>query len=686
MKLWSKFFVSLLAVAAMAGCNKHTESFDKDLGFVDDGEPLYMSLNLQLPVGMPGTRTATDKTTTEDGISSENTVQTVLLVLAEDGTDNYIAHTLTGRIASSANGRLTVTSPIDKTALGRYYTNNRKEGEKGDEMTLADGKDLIRVYAYCNPPQDLLKAFAGIGELVGKETAFTNEWLHYACEIGQNNPLDNRTETGKEEGAVDAENQSVWADHSFLMSNMSIYVGKLPQTYSTWEEHATAANPFVIKKTTDNDIPSAISVERAVARFDFKDGSPGDNTYDVTTTGAASGKLQVKLVRMSLVNMSRHFYYLKHVTNGVNYGDSAVVCIPETMDNWVVDTDWKENHKSATRDENFKLNLSEIKKFYNFCLFDPESGKITETTRAAWNNHRVENVLKQQAAGGGDDYHIWRYVTENTIPNVQHQTNGISTGIVFKGKLLATGTGDGAVNKDLWAAINGEYVMNTDTETGKPIGYTYQLDARDEEGKPILNEDGTVKKLTYPILYMFNDVLYVGWNHQIKPLLDDPKNAGTPLVEAAKTEYFHDGRSVHDLYQEVVKIHNGDMNGDLQTALDNFRAAATDAGFTLYQASDDVTQGDDKGFGPGYYFYYYYWNRHNDNGRAGTMGKMEFGVVRNNIYKLSVKSIKNLGHPRITDNDPEKPTPETPNEDAKVYMEVNVEVRPWTVRVNEIEF
>lgn len=36
------------------------------------------------------------------------------------------------------------------------------------------------------------------------------------------------------------------------------------------------------------------------------------------------------------------------------------------------------------------------------------------------------------------DYRIWRYVTENTIPgNDDHQKNGISTGIVFKGKLLA---------------------------------------------------------------------------------------------------------------------------------------------------------------------------------------------------------------------------------------------------------
>lgn len=690
MRFWSKCLMVALTVAAMAGCNKQTESLDGP-EIVDDGQPLYMSVNLQLPVGMAGTRSQTINPDENGDISSgghengqdfENTVQTVLLVLAEDGTDNYITHKLTGRIEKNANGKLSITAPIDKTSLARYYTNNRVAGETGDEMTLAPNKNLIRVYAYCNPPQDLLDDFSGIGTVAGKETAFDNKWLEFACEIGQVTSSDNRT-AEKEEGAVDAVNQSVWARNSFLMSSTSVYQALIPQKYSAWEEYSTAANPFLVRKqgsVEGNTTP--IPVERTVARFDFKDGSPKDNTYDVTTTGAANGKLQVKLVRMSLVNMSRHFYYLKHVTNGVNYGDPVVVCQPETIDNWVVDTDWKEEHKSANRDENYKLDLSKVGNFYNFSLFsvnDQKEAYINEETRAQWNNHRIETVLSQQAVE--NDYHIWRYVTENTIPNVTHQTQGISTGIVFKGKLLAEKAGENAVNKDLLDAINGEYKMNRDPETGKPIGYTYQIDARDEDGN-LIYENGVVKKLTYPILYQFNDVLYVGWNHQIKPLLEDPAEQGS-LLYAAATKIYNGEKSAHEFYQDLVEVYNA--GGDVTEALAKFRKAATAAGFTLYQASDDVTQGADKGFGPGYYFYYYYWNRHNDNGRSD-MGRMEFGVVRNNIYKLSVKSIKSLGHPRISDNDPDKLTPETPDEKAEAYLEVAVEVRPWTVRVNDIEF
>lgn len=68
------------------------------------------------------------------------------------------------------------------------------------------------------------------------------------------------------------------------------------------------------------------------------------------------------------------------------------------------------------------------------------------------------------------------------------------------------------------------------------------------------------------------------------------------------------------------------------------------------------------------------------------MGPMEFAVVRNNVYKLSVTEIHSLGHPRISGNDPDEPTPETPDEVGKLYFTVDVKVLPWTVRVNNIVF
>ena len=103
------------------------------------------------------------------------------------------------------------------------------------------------------------------------------------------------------------------------------------------------------------------------------------------------------------------------------------------------------------------------------------------------------------------------------------------------------------------------------------------------------------------------------------------------------------------------------------------------AGFTIY--TPDTT-----GDSPVYYCYYIYWNRHNDNGKNTIMGIMEFATVRNNVYKLSVNAVKRLGHPGENGNDPYPPTPGTPDEDDKFWLDVECYILPWEVRINNIEF
>lgn len=68
------------------------------------------------------------------------------------------------------------------------------------------------------------------------------------------------------------------------------------------------------------------------------------------------------------------------------------------------------------------------------------------------------------------------------------------------------------------------------------------------------------------------------------------------------------------------------------------------------------------------------------------MEQMEFAVVRNNVYKMAVTKINRLGHPRLSENDPDPVDPDDPNETGNVYISVSVEVLPWVVRVNDIEF
>lgn len=74
--------------------------------------------------------------------------------------------------------------------------------------------------------------------------------------------------------------------------------------------------------------------------------------------------------------------------------------------------------------------------------------------------------------------------------------------------------------------------------------------------------------------------------------------------------------------------------------------------------------------------YYPYWIKHQDNNDPASMGIMEFGVVRNNVYKLSVSKINEIGAPT------DKIDPENPDESEKVYLSVSVEIKPWTIRPN----
>ena len=85
---------------------------------------------------------------------------------------------------------------------------------------------------------------------------------------------------------------------------------------------------------------------------------------------------------------------------------------------------------------------------------------------------------------------------------------------------------------------------------------------------------------------------------------------------------------------------------------------------------------------------YYYTTeiKHFDNGYPGyngddiKLGNMEFAIVRNNIYSLSVANVNIIGDPWVD------PTPSTEDEIEKPKLEVHATILPWIVRYHDIEF
>lgn len=644
----SIFFIGMLAMCTITGCSDNELNGHNEPG-VYPGHPedaVYMNVNIQLPVGEKNTRSSTDSDFDDDygtstdgtevGKDYENKVNGVLIVLA-DANNNFIAAGEHNSLPVVREGIVNTTQKINKSALAAYYGSG----------TLGAGKDQVNLYVFCNPTMDLKKLFEKSGS--------DNKWVDEIATL-EENPI-----TGTATGTA------VWGgnDHKagFLMATASSKDIKkyIPKNFTDWDNFTNEKNAFDFsgKNTLSNGTEIGnignIHVERVVARFDFKDGSPSkDQTY-VIAEKDNKPTLKVKLNKMALINMSKHFYYLRRVSdNGL--ADNVEICGTEydSGQNWnfVVDTDAEQ--KNGAVDASYPFA-----DYFNFCLGHQENNtwSIDETARDQWYTSLIKDVIDNQNEEDNDDewnsdhkrgdYRIWRYVTENTIPGINNQENGISTGIVFKGKIQATTDAP----QSLQDAINGA--------TGDS-----DADA---------------------ILYAYSNQLYVSWTEVRKAALDATANEefkkavfGTPKNTPSETVYSDDASSP-DYMWNIWYNEKGHKDA---AALSAFKEVATnnEHQFTLYQSSMDENDG------AGYYCYYFYWNRHNDNGNNGVMGPMEFAVVRNNVYKLSVVDINRLGHPRLSENDPDPVDPGTPDEKGDIYLKLSVEVLPWVVRINDIEF
>lgn len=168
-----------------------------------------------------------------------------------------------------------------------------------------------------------------------------------------------------------------------------------------------------------------------------------------------------------------------------------------------------------------------------------------------------------------------------------------------------------------------------------------------QELKDVLNGktlEGTTQ--THPEVFCYQNVVYGTWEQTIK------------AAETSKNEDFKNAVL-------CVNAKEGDAN----------KKTAVEAGFTTYTWNDALQ---------GYSVYYYFQNIHNQN--AELTAPMRYGVVRNNVYKLQVTKIAKYGHPEDNGKDPDPIVPDKPVNPNDVYFQVGVQVLPWVVRVNDIEF
>ena len=90
---------------------------------------------------------------------------------------------------------------------------------------------------------------------------------------------------------------------------------------------------------------------------------------------------------------------------------------------------------------------------------------------------------------------------------------------------------------------------------------------------------------------------------------------------------------------------------------------------------------DIKGYFKGVCYYQSNLIRHfNDDQSSLNMGYGRYGVVRNNIYKINIKSISQPGEPTVV-NDKDKDKDDDPKD---VFVSFDVTINPWIVRTQDI--
>ncbi|MDE5844176.1 MAG: Mfa1 family fimbria major subunit [Muribaculaceae bacterium] len=751
MNTFRKLLSGFLLLSMFAACSD--DIADKKGNEINKGEydpdGSYLSLDILMPDGRrPFSRSETtgdggSTAGTEIGSNEENTVSSALIVLARQANYGFIA---AGEVRASGLQSLNMSTGTSYRALTRIYKSNLAAYyEDRTDLTV---NPQVYVFVFCNPNKDLVDLFR-----YGETADYNNTlWLDATARVTQG--LDGTTDY----------NMGIWGANSFLMNNVSLEIRGLPKTLVEWEAYSTSDNPFHLSDfndTKDNpyttdDLPDnsensqgvggAIKVERSVARLDFKDGSDlGNAKYHVlyhahngVSQDGSNGEkpeplIDVQLYTMCLVNMCNSFYYVPRVSNnGRN--------LPTTSTGTNNNLNICGNEKPATHDPNggytggnyvvgpywnpYVLTVtSNFTNYFNYAFFeDNGSFNVDVLASTRWGVYNVMDVangtIKDQYVNSDEgikqgDYSVWRYITENVIPGgPDNQQNGISTGVVFKARLLG-----GSFSQD--DALNDNSTEIWERDTYRQIadvlnGDSYTL----SDGKVYPPIQGNTLK--DPIFYYTDGKIYMNWRHlrqaaiqaACTPIYTDGVISGVEINRSNslyRTVYGDGGipDGMVYIYEEdgVIKTYRipiddrqyspncsdykwvawdaaGRNDDELLTA---FRHEVTSYDVTIYQSSVHTNPVTGEKI-PGYYCYYYYWNRHNDNNLNGIMGPMEFAVVRNNVYKLSVDKITRLGHPRIPDNDPNNPTPETPDETAEVYLDVNVQVMPWAVRINSIIF
>lgn len=479
------------------------------------------------------------------------------------------------------------------------------------------------------------------------------------------------------------------------------------------------------KNTEDNPASTSVYVERLAARVDL--GYPENANLSTADLSASSAVKNTEgnftLTGYAVVNQwNGSTFMFKQVSPTVS--DYINNDVPTTYS----DTDPKRYLGKEIWKKTTNTEATSSAGTYNYVLsyaFDDKTINNFNTFKAAnsYTNNFNEDLngvtdlvkpledLRVQYAENSTSrtYFPIAYVRENTMKR-DNQKHGFSTGVIFRTKFepkdefKVTAYADGAINEEGLTKSGGEYVFLTAEHfSGNKVQRVVYKDLKSVAARAfnISSSD------THSLLKGFME----GWDKATSATLEDVKAAINGMSKGVATgkDDTDDGQNnVNNMVNNTLEcqfytyLYNAvkdmteftdDLKKNLTYAafINSLKIENVDLnsifgdGVNLHSLSSDQIAILSQYYGISLYkdgeSYYKFWIRHDDNMRDQVMGVMEFCIVRNNVYQLFVKGVKDLGDP--LPYTPGKDDPGTDDEDDTVAIDVTIYVKDWVKRTNK---
>lgn len=431
-------------------------------------------------------------------------------------------------------------------------------------------------------------------------------------------------------------NDKWWTGKTLTLADVRNHI----QT-TAWTASESGYSDFVMTSAADatltlnsnpesNPATAEVNVERMAARLDYK--TTGTYTCDDPAYPGAT----VEITGAALVNnLTAGSYLLKRVAADVN-GTNLSYLGDETADanyvatNYVLDP-WTAGKTSANNSFTIGGEANKTAKD----LYGEWFGNISQDP-----NHWAAYVQPgTEMTVGTEKWQRIGYTLENTTA-AEEAGKRYSTGVVFKAKFYPKGVANYNDGETFFAYGTKIYASMEDMMAG-----FYGSKFADLDNITNCTTWGEVKQFITSTL-LTNDPS--GYNKYLEGLAEGKNDAETVSGASLtwsnymKNECGYSASLNNGVYSVTL-----DQNEDIST-----REALKPYGTRTYE---DAT------------CYYTWWVRHSNDNNDDAKGIMEYAIVRNNIYKLTVESVYSLGG-------------EVPDDESLI---VDVYVNDWLLLDNE---